>query len=168
MFDRPRHRSVLAVLEALDADFLARGGFLFGGGTRIVLDLDEFRESDDVDFLSSSASGYAELRLAVGSRSHAVLFTQDGLSRLTFPREARVDQYGIRFPAVRGTDLKLGGPARAGDPGAGRPRPQRRKNASSSRLIRRSTFFSGTPGRRLRRTGAKLRTPLMPASARAS
>jgi very-short-patch-repair endonuclease len=46
--------------------------------------------------------------------------------------------------------------------------PYRRKNASSSRLIRRSTFFSGTSGRLFTRTGAKLRTPLMPASARAS
>jgi len=35
-------------------------------------------------------------------------------------------------------------------------------------LIRKSTFLSGTPERRFTRTGAKLRTALMPASARRS
>src|SRR5436305_15033148 len=58
----------------------------------------------------------------------------------------------------------------AGLDGSERPSlsPHRKKNASSSRLIRNSTFFIGTSVRRLTRTGAKLRTPLMPASARAS
>lgn len=108
MFERPRHRSVLAVLEAMDGEALVRCGFLFGGGTRIVLDLGEHRESDDVDFLCSSSAGYAELRLAVKRRSYAALFTPDGLARLSFPREPRIDQYGIRFPAmVGGETLKV-------------------------------------------------------------
>jgi hypothetical protein len=100
MFERPQHRRVLAVLAALDSEVLARCGFLFGGGTRIVMELAEYRESDDVDFLCSQAAGYAELRLAAKSRAQAGLFTPEGLSRLSFPREIRVDQYGIRFPVV--------------------------------------------------------------------
>jgi hypothetical protein len=100
MFERPQHRRVLAVLAAFDAEVLARCGFLFGGGTRIVLELAEYRTSDDIDFLCSEAAGYAELRLAAKSRAHAGLFTAEGLSQLSFPREIRVDQYGIRFPVV--------------------------------------------------------------------
>jgi hypothetical protein len=65
-----------------------------------VLELAEYRTSDDIDFLCSEAAGYAELRLAATSRAHAGLFTPEGLSRLSFPREIRVDQYGIRFPVV--------------------------------------------------------------------
>jgi hypothetical protein len=104
VFDRPRHRSVLAVLEAMDTESLARCGFLFGGGTRIVLDLGEYRESEDVDFLCSSSAGYAEMRIAVKSRSYAALFTFEGLSKFSFPREPRIDQYGIRFPAMLGDE----------------------------------------------------------------
>jgi hypothetical protein len=104
MFERRRHQSVLAVLEAMDAETLRRCGFVFAGGTRIVLELGEYRESDDVDFLCSSSAGYGELRLAVKSRSYAALFTPAGLSRLSFPREPRLDQYGIRFPVKLGEE----------------------------------------------------------------
>ena len=45
MYRRPRHNDVLAILRHLDAELLASKGFLFAGGTRIVLELSEFRES---------------------------------------------------------------------------------------------------------------------------
>ena len=62
MFRREQHSNVLAVLAAFDAANLSQCRFLFGGGTRIVLDLEEYRESHDIDFLCSDAEGYAELR----------------------------------------------------------------------------------------------------------
>lgn len=62
MFRRETHRIVEAVLDSFRADVLARCKFLFGGGARIVLELDEYRESHDIDFLCSDAEGYAELR----------------------------------------------------------------------------------------------------------
>ena len=105
MFRRSQHRSVLALLAALQADTLAHSRFLFGGGTRIVLELDEFRESYDVDFLCSDAEGYAELRFAAATRGYAGLFTSSSLAQLAFPREMRIDQYGIRFPVESGGDL---------------------------------------------------------------
>lgn len=98
MFRRPQHRNVLALLQALDAEKLARCKFLFGGGTRIVLQLDEYRESRDVDFLCSDREGYAELRTDASMGGHAALFKPDTLDRLRFPREMRIDHYGIRFP----------------------------------------------------------------------
>jgi len=46
MFRRESHRSVLAVLGFLQAGKLSACKALFGGGTRIVLDLGEYRGSD--------------------------------------------------------------------------------------------------------------------------
>lgn len=105
MFERPQHRSVLAVLGALRADLLSSCKFLFGGGTRIVLDLDEYRESHDIDFLCSDASGYGELRLVATQQGYDGLFAPGKPENLRFPREMRVDQYGIRFRALYGNDL---------------------------------------------------------------
>lgn len=108
MFRRPAHRHVVAVLRSLRAGVLSGCGFLFGGGTRIVLDLDEYRESQDIDFLCSNPAGYAELRLQATSRSYAALFDDAAAPGLSFPREIRVDQYGIRFPVVlEGATLKI-------------------------------------------------------------
>ncbi len=39
MFEREWHRDVLRILESLDAALLAQTGFLFAGGTRLVLEL---------------------------------------------------------------------------------------------------------------------------------
>ena len=98
MFRLERHRQVLRILAALDAERLAACGFLFGGGTRLAMDLGEYRESQDIDFLCSDASGYADLRLIARSRGCSALFTEEGQAALSFPREIRADQYGIRFP----------------------------------------------------------------------
>lgn len=103
MFQREAHRVVLAVLGLLRADVLQRCHFLFGGGTRIVLELGEYRESKDIDFLCSDPEGYADLRFAASRQGYPALFTADGLERLQFPREMRIDQYGIRFTGVLGT-----------------------------------------------------------------
>jgi len=102
MFERPWHREVLAVLRAFDAEQIARCEFLFGGGTRLVLDLGEYRESHDIDFVCSAAAGYADLRLIARNQGYAGLFTPEGIAELSFPREIRTDQYGIRFPVVHG------------------------------------------------------------------
>ena len=101
---RPRHRTVFAALRALDAEFLARGECFFGGGTRIVLALGEYRESADVDFLCANRAGYRALRATVSDTS---------LGRMAKPglklaREVIADRYGIRtFLDVGGEKIKL-------------------------------------------------------------
>lgn len=104
MFERPQHRTVLAVLESFRADVLSASRFLFGGGTRIVLDLAEYRVSQDIDFLCSDAAGYGDLRFEATREGPSALFTPQGLNRLRFPREMRVDQYGIRFTVLNGDE----------------------------------------------------------------
>ncbi|HEX3557131.1 MAG TPA: nucleotidyl transferase AbiEii/AbiGii toxin family protein [Thermoanaerobaculia bacterium] len=105
MFRREQHRNVLALLTALDSRKLTRCKFLFGGGTRIVLELDEYRESRDVDFLCSDAEGYSELRFEAAKGGYPFLFHLNAGVDLGFPREMRIDQYGIRFPVAIAGDV---------------------------------------------------------------
>jgi hypothetical protein len=93
---RPAHRLVGAILAQMNADLLRECRCWFGGGTRIVLDLDEYRVSADLDFMVSDPHGYAEVRALVRQRGPAVLFAPGASVR--FPREPSTDQYGVRFP----------------------------------------------------------------------
>ncbi|SDD75203.1 Nucleotidyl transferase AbiEii toxin, Type IV TA system [Variovorax sp. CF079] len=96
LFERPHHRRVARVLQALDGPRLRERGCLFGGGTAIALRFGEYRESVDIDFLVSDLAVYRQLRqemtgidgLATVTRADAVPLTQAG--------ELRADQYGIR------------------------------------------------------------------------
>ena len=92
------HRNLLTLLQAFDSEKLARCKFLFGGGTRIVLQLDEYRESRGIYLLCSDRNGYAEIRAEVGVGGYAALFKPDALDQLGFPGEMRINQHGIRFP----------------------------------------------------------------------
>ena len=91
----------------MDAGLLRRRHCWFGGGTRLVLDLDEYRVSADLDFLESDPQGYAEVRSLVRQHGPAALFVPGTAVR--FPREPITDQYGVRFPVqLPGEDpLKL-------------------------------------------------------------
>lgn len=102
MFRRELYRSMATVLDAMDADVLARTAFLFGGGTCLALGHGEYRVSRDLDFVCSDADGYAELRLAVRERGYDALFPAPAKAALGFPREIRADQYGLRFPVIVG------------------------------------------------------------------
>jgi hypothetical protein len=98
------HRQVLAILSRLDAAFLERARCFFGGGTRIVLELGEYRESRDIDFLCSDRDGYRTLREAAAARSLGGVAT----GKLKFARDVRADQYGIRtIVSANGARLKF-------------------------------------------------------------
>ena len=62
MFKRPRHMLVQRILDAFDARFLSETCCYFGGGTRIVMELDEYRESLDIDLLCADKDGYRAIR----------------------------------------------------------------------------------------------------------
>jgi len=91
-FEHPGHRQVLAVLSRLDRAFLARARCYFGGGTRIALDLGEYRESRGMNFLCSDRDGYRLLRESVSETSLGPI----AAAELSLVREVRADQYGIR------------------------------------------------------------------------
>lgn len=111
------------MLSRLDSKFLTRARCFFGGGTRIVLELGEYRESRDVDFLCSDRAGYRLLREGVSGTTLGLIQASD----LSLAREVRTDQYGIRtfidhdgiklkFEIVREARIELDGEAVAGIP----------------------------------------------------
>lgn len=103
-FKRPAHKEVLAVLGELDRSFLARVKCYFGGGTRIVLELGEYRESRDIDFLCADREGYRLLRESIRETSLEPVARK----AMKLAREVRSDQYGIRtFVARPGVNLKF-------------------------------------------------------------
>ena len=103
-FRRPWHRLVWQVLESLNGDLLARAKCWFGGGTRVAMELCEFRESVDVDFLCEDREGYRILRSTVTQSSLGDLFSRP----LKLMRDVRADMYGIRtFLRVDGQPVKF-------------------------------------------------------------
>ena len=106
MFRRDVYRTMEPVLRALDATLLEANGFALGGATRIALAFGELRESRDLDFLASDATGYAQLRARVRNEGASALFR--GTEGFTLPRDASIDQYAIRFPVlVAGISVKV-------------------------------------------------------------
>ena len=97
-FKLAAHVEVVAMLSKLDRAFLDCCKCYFGGGTRIVLELGEYRESRDIDFLCASHEGYRMLRETVSQASLGKLSPRD----LVLARDVRMDQYGIRTWIARG------------------------------------------------------------------
>jgi hypothetical protein len=106
-YRRERHQKVARLLEALDGKVLKKTQCFFGGGTRIALELNEYRESEDIDFICSDLSGYRALRSGIDTRSLGDLLPKSkrGVSLL---RDVRADQYGIRTVfSVDGNPVKF-------------------------------------------------------------
>lgn len=91
-FKNSFHQQVETILSAFNNDFLRNAQCYFGGGTRIVMELGEYRESRDINFLCASQAGYRLLRESVSERALGSLVTIP----LALAREIRTDQYGIR------------------------------------------------------------------------
>ncbi len=122
-FTRPGHQQVHAVLTRLDSTFLTQARCFFGGGTRIVFELGEYRESRDMDFLCSDRDSYRLLRESISETSLGPVLSSD----LSLAREIRADQYGIRtfieddgiklkFEIVREARIEIDGENVAGVP----------------------------------------------------
>ncbi|MES3020423.1 MAG: nucleotidyl transferase AbiEii/AbiGii toxin family protein [Pseudomonadota bacterium] len=104
MFKRPHHQRIQKLLTSLNTSFLSDCGCYFGGGTAIVLNLGEYRESVDIDFLCASVAGYRRLRNTIHEQSLGGIFR----SPVTLAREVRADRYGIRtFVIVDGMPIKF-------------------------------------------------------------
>ena len=69
LFRRQHHNDILRALRCLNGSLLLDAECYFGGGTAIVLNIDEYRESVDIDFLCASQEGYRKLRQALWGRS---------------------------------------------------------------------------------------------------
>jgi hypothetical protein len=76
----------------MDAEFLARAGCFFGGGTQLSMARGEYRESRDIDFLCSRRDGVRALRETVTNRSLGAVLRRE----LELLRDVRTDRDGIR------------------------------------------------------------------------
>jgi Nucleotidyl transferase AbiEii toxin, Type IV TA system len=94
MFKTEHHQRILQILQRLNSTTLKSCQAYFGGGTLLVLENGEYRESRDIDFICPFGAGYRNLRNLVAEQNHSALFRQT--DRLTFPREIQANQYGIR------------------------------------------------------------------------
>ena len=89
------HNKILTILECLDCEILEKGSTYFGGGTLLALDFQEYRWSNDIDFVSSvNTGGYKYLRTKIFDNGYKILFRD--LSKIKIGRST-TDRYGIRM-----------------------------------------------------------------------
>ncbi len=94
----------MGILRMMNPDFLMDAQCFFAGGTRIAMELGEYRRSDDIDFMVSDINGWRSIRSQVTNRSLGPIFRQEP----ELAREVRADRYGIRtFLMVEGEPIKL-------------------------------------------------------------
>lgn len=104
LFERPHHRRIVTLLQGMSSALLRETCCYFAGGTAIALQLGEYRESVDIDFLCADGEGYRRLRTSVFDHGLAELFPA-GVETL---REVRADRDGIRSVLVsQGVPVKF-------------------------------------------------------------
>jgi hypothetical protein len=103
-FSIQHHQVIESALNNFNADFFYENKILFGGGTRIALDLNEFRTSIDIDFLCPDKSSYRAVRGEVTNVSLGNLVKQE----FEYPREISFSRDAVRtFILVGGSRIKL-------------------------------------------------------------
>ena len=103
-FVRLHHQCIVRALKNFNIEFMVANNILFGGGTRIALEINEFRESVDIDFICIDVIAYREVREQVTNCSLGNLAVED----FYYPREIRVDRDAVRcFIQLGQTVIKL-------------------------------------------------------------
>jgi hypothetical protein len=98
------HQIIESALNEFNADFFCANNIVFGGGTRIALELEEFRESIDIDFLCPNRAAYRAVREQVNNVSLGLLVKKDFI----YIREIRADRDAVRtIIEHQGTRIKL-------------------------------------------------------------
>ncbi|WP_280553125.1 nucleotidyl transferase AbiEii/AbiGii toxin family protein [Halomonas sp. 25-S5] len=96
MYSRPHHKAISNILASFDPDFLCENNILFGGGTRIALELDEFRESVDIDLFCIGKEAYRAARSTITNISFGRLLRKGHTLTRFGEREIRADRDAIR------------------------------------------------------------------------
>lgn len=102
--ERRHHQIIYKALERFNSEFLSQNTILFGGGTRIALELNEYRESVDIDFICPNKDSYRAVRSEVTNQSLGNLV----LSDFDYPRDIRADRDAVRAVInIENTLIKL-------------------------------------------------------------
>ncbi len=94
MFHRPHHQRILQVLQKFNPTYLSDHSILFGGGTRIALEIEEYRESIDIDFFCANPKAYRAVRENVGDKNLGALLKPG--ETILFARDIRSDRDAVR------------------------------------------------------------------------
>ncbi|EOB2571272.1 nucleotidyl transferase AbiEii/AbiGii toxin family protein [Vibrio fluvialis] len=98
------HKIIESALSNFNAVFFCQNNIIFGGGTRIALELDEFRESVDIDFLCPNKTSYRAVRQEVTNVELGALVKDE----FEYVREIRADRDAVRTVIkVSDTAIKL-------------------------------------------------------------
>lgn len=98
------HQVIESALDNFNADFFCEHNIIFGGGTRIALELGEFRESVDIDFLCPNKESYRAVREQVTNINLGNLVKEE----FTYLRDVRADRDAVRTVIdYQGTKIKL-------------------------------------------------------------
>lgn len=99
-----RHQIIESALAHFNADFFSEHQILFGGGTRIALELDEYRESTDIDFFCPNQQSYRAVRESINNLHLNRLVKEE----FNYLREIRADRYAVRTVIKhKGENIKL-------------------------------------------------------------
>ena len=105
---RPHHQTIWSILEALNGPFLIENQILFGGGTRIAMELGEYRESIDIDLFCVGRESYKAARSSITQSSFGEIFQPGKEPALYGGREIRADRDAIRsIIEGKGRPIKL-------------------------------------------------------------
>ena len=92
LYKLAHHQTIIHLLNNFNLSFLVDNDIYFGGGTRIALELHEFRESIDIDLLCPTIESYRAVRNTVVSDSLGLLVKKD----FEYLREISFDRYAVR------------------------------------------------------------------------
>ena len=92
MYKVKHHQIIESALKNFNADFFCGNKIYFGGGTRIALEIDEYRESIDIDFLCPDRASYRAVREQVNNVSLGKLVHKE----FVYAREIRADRDAVR------------------------------------------------------------------------
>jgi hypothetical protein len=103
-YSKKHHNMIASALTKFNADFFRRNNISFGGGSRIALEIDEYRESVDIDFICPDKDSYRAVREQVTGVSLGELVSEE----FAYLKEIRTDRYAVRtFIRIDDTNIKL-------------------------------------------------------------
>lgn len=104
VYQNSHHQAIESALRNFSSDYLIQNNILFGGGTRIALELGEFRESVDIDFFCPDSASYRAVRSQVTNLTLGKLVHED----FNYLREIRADRDAVRCMIdYEGTTIKV-------------------------------------------------------------
>jgi len=103
-YKRDHHNKINSALHNFNDIFFTDHTIIFGGGTRIAMEIDEYRESIDVDIICPNSQSYKAARSEITNISLGRLVKKE----FKYLREIRADRYAIRtFIEIDKTPIKI-------------------------------------------------------------